>query len=214
MWECEGITGEGHHQPFKQSIWRGKNAVIVGAGRSMWADDDRIPESWDRVAVNHVITLYRKPIAHAVSIHSELMWSMCLLRKLQCHNGVRTPLLEYSAHGHRKAPDFPELVPWGLRPADGSSSLYALRIAIVLGYKKIVLAGCDMDGSGHFYDPPGLAECGTGYLPPNDKRVNYAHLHQSYAWAQMGKLHGDKIRASGGAPLKWFRKVDDEFLRQ
>ena len=39
-------------------------------------------------------------------------------------------------------------------PGHGSSGLGAIYVGLALGYEPIVLAGCPMDNTGHFFDPP------------------------------------------------------------
>lgn len=51
-------------------------------------------------------------------------------------------------------------VTWRLPNANsGLSGLFAARIAVLMGYKSIILAGCPIDNSARFFDPPGKGGC-------------------------------------------------------
>lgn len=50
-------------------------------------------------------------------------------------------------------------------PISGSSGLFALRLALHMGFARVLLCGIPLDGSGHFYDPPGAAGYFTDQRP-------------------------------------------------
>jgi hypothetical protein len=50
------------------------------------------------------------------------------------------------------------------RRLHGSSALFASLACIAMGYKKIVLAGCPMDMSGHWYFPPSKETLGPLWI--------------------------------------------------
>ena len=64
-------------------------------------------------------------------------------------------LLRVLTHTHKPSPDAE--IAWDLtwpRIHGGTSSLFAVFVALGLGYEQVILAGCPLDKSSHFYEPP------------------------------------------------------------
>jgi len=135
--------------------------LIVGGARCVWDDIDQLPgrlEKWtgDIMAVNDVGQHIHQFIRHWATLHPEYMPGWHAYR--YGHN--------YGARGHvythsTKIAAAIQFV-WDLPLAGGSSGLFAAKIALLMGYEEIVLAGMPMDGSGHFFDPPWLDHSGLG----------------------------------------------------
>ena len=64
------------------------------------------------------------------------------------------PAYRGRVHSRRRGPYITDV--WD-ESASGTSSLFGVFVAHRLGYRAIVLAGCPMDGSGHYYDAPGAS---------------------------------------------------------
>lgn len=58
----------------------------------------------------------------------------------------------------------------------GTTANLAIKIAVILGYLKIVLAGVPMDFSGHWYDE---------FLPPDDRKRQSDHRHHLWKWNEL-----------------------------
>lgn len=126
-------------------------ALVVGTGRSMWEDFFSAPREATVFGVNHA-AMFLPRVEHAVSLHGPLI------------GAIATARLSRPAHkGDVLAVHAPTLAPgvtmmWDERMYQwagqgGTSSLFAVRIAIKLGFTKIFLAGVPLDSAGHFYDP-------------------------------------------------------------
>lgn len=124
-------------------------ALIVGTGRQMWDDFYMAPRTATVFGVNHA-ALFLPRVEHAVSVHGGLIGGLMQARK------ARHPKDAIAVHAPHAAPgvtmEWDERVfPWA--GGGGTSSLFAVRIAVRLGFTKIFLAGVPLDGGGHFYDP-------------------------------------------------------------
>jgi len=133
---------------------RADTCVVAGSGPEFFKDFVRArelaPEA-DVMAVN--MTGLWVPKAHyLVSLHAALLGPLRALR-LEfdwCGQGT-TPCVTVS---HTPHPGVDQVVPKPAQGIAGTSSLYAVRVALSLGYPRIVLAGIPMDNSGRFFDPP------------------------------------------------------------
>lgn len=73
---------------------------------------------------------------------------------------------------------------------NGTTAALAVKIGMALDYLKIVLCGCPMDLSGHWYDK---------YLPENDKKLQNDHRHHLWFWTEMAtRPMGRFIRSMSG----------------
>ena len=100
------------------------------------------------MGVNYAGLHYPDPIDHLVSIHSDRIGLMGLLRQAQRPQG---PI---RVHAPEQALGVTDVHPWG-HGLGGTSSLFAALLGLELGYDKVVLAGVPLDGSNYFYGPPG-----------------------------------------------------------
>ena len=98
------------------------------------------------MCVNDIAGQFRaEPIHHAVSLHKRILPAVKLLR-------VEKSMLEkITTHSclHHDGVD----VVWNLHNSGGTSGLFAVKIALLLGYEKIIVCGVPMDNSGHYFDP-------------------------------------------------------------
>lgn len=120
--------------------------VIVGSGRSVWADLHDAPEG-DCMAVNDAIMHVPKPLKHAYSNAAEMLphWLGARredLKKRDKATGVHHCRTFWQS-GH--------YWPW---PGHGTSTLNAVYTGIALGYSPIVICGVPLDNTGHYFDPP------------------------------------------------------------
>jgi hypothetical protein len=87
---------------------------------------------------------------------------------------------------------------------NGTTAALAVKIGITLDYMRIVLAGCPMDFSGHWYDK---------YLPANDNKLRNDHRHHLWYWAEMAtRPLGRFIRSMSGNTAELFGIPDKEWF--
>lgn len=145
----------------------GRDAIICGSGPDFWADlvrARRVTPVADLIGVN-LTGLYLHNPRHLVSLHGEMLGPLRELRRsldwaadpVICGGAPVTHSIEHKAGVDRVWPH----PPWGL---GGTSSLFAVWVALSLGYQRILLAGVPMDGTGRFFDP----EDGSATIWPHD----------------------------------------------
>lgn len=136
--------------------------MICGSGRCLWDDVRRFQSDvpCDVMAVNHAGMYLPVQFHHWVSVHGEIFQWMTPLRA-NGHYFVGNPRDQkvrplrhgWMTHSIKQWPGVDHV--WEMRDiGTGSSGLFACKVAMALGYKKIVLCGVPLDNSGHFYDPP------------------------------------------------------------
>lgn len=128
-------------------------AIVCGSARCLW-DDLAAAPAGDLVAVNYAGIFLHDTPKHWVSIHAEAFQWMLPLRvgrvwqgdgRLQAGQGIETHA-QHQCIGVRHV--------WPAK-RDGSSGLFAARVALALGYAPVILCGIPLDRGGHFYDQPG-----------------------------------------------------------
>jgi hypothetical protein len=73
---------------------------------------------------------------------------------------------------------------------NGTTAALAVKIGITLDYLRIVLAGCPMDHSGHWYDK---------YLNGTDKKLQNDHRHHLWYWTELAtRPIGRFVRSMSG----------------
>lgn len=132
--------------------------VIAASGPQLWDDLAALEgREFDLMAVNEAgIYIPARP-QHWVSLHPEkFQWMLPLRRDVSfgpagLHVGV--PI---HTHSVRACAGVMHVWPTSyVSVRDGGSGLAACRIALGLGYEVGILAGMPIDGSRHFFDPPG-----------------------------------------------------------
>ena len=151
-------------------------AVVVGTGRSLWADLRAINRPECPVfAVNEGI-MFVPRCDHAVSHHASKLPHWLALRP--------GPTDHIKAHTHGRRGAVPGVQPWGDLPTHGSSALLAVRIALALGFARVLVAGVPLDGNGYVWGDP--------ETPPTTDHTQYRH-----AWEQARDLTGRVASPSG-----------------
>lgn len=152
-WVCNGITGRGD-LPACAGSYSG-TAIVLGTARCAWEDVEAARSqlsylSFDLIAINGMAFFYPGPkLRHAVSMHPKELEYWRSLRKIYEGQDGET----FLTHSYKPRAD----VTWNIRSGNGgTSALLAVMVGLALGYGKIILCGVPMDGSGHFYDPPGI----------------------------------------------------------
>ena len=131
--------------------------LVCGSARCLWDDLAKIkPELYDIMAVNFTGLFYPDKVTHWVSGYSHLLkhW-----RGLRWESGwvVKTGFKEKEpliTHGRNLMEGVDHA--WSWRDmGQGTSTLDAAMIGVLMGYNHVILAGAPLDKTGHFYDPPG-----------------------------------------------------------
>lgn len=164
IWESNGIKGRGEKAPVIAGQCKG-TAVVLGSARCIWDDMARVDfTKVEVIAINDMIMHYKGVLHHAVSLHPE---ESPLWRQLRGTNGCASGGHIWT-HCHRLPENNDNLPPYEFKTRHGldfiwvieggrggSSGLFAAMVGLALGYERIILAGIPMDGTGHFFDPPG-----------------------------------------------------------
>jgi hypothetical protein len=126
-----------------------REALVVGYARCVWADLRAARPLVHEPAVFAVnkATMLALRIDHAVSHHAEALG--LLVRCRQAFRSLRSLSPKITAHSVRPAEGIDRVWP-DLR--SGDSGLLAARIAVALGYEKVILAGVPLDDKGHVDD--------------------------------------------------------------
>jgi len=145
--------------------------LILGSSRSLWDDvawiRNTLSPTYDTMAINFAGLFYDKPLDHWASLHGELLEELYDLRSSRKKPFKECTTLHYA-----------DMYPEHFRL--GCSGLFATKIALELGYNTIYLAGCELDGKGHFYDPPWI----SGYCENLGGTIGY--------WASLEHLFKNK----------------------
>jgi hypothetical protein len=167
VWEINGITGRGTI-PTIAGTFSGP-LVVMGTGRCLWDDLAMVKGNPDYMAINMSGCFVPKKISHWASKHpGGLPYYIGLYHENFYPTDTDNGNFNFMAHIFRPqiyshAPERAEVI-WDFAGRDdGSSSMFGVMVGLVLGYDPIWLAGVPIDGSGRFYDPPGMAPFDYGY---------------------------------------------------
>lgn len=136
---------------WKLEDYEKKDLIVACTGRNVWNDLRLLnPSDMDVMCVKDTIVHYPGPVHHAFSQHADQLVHFIEIRKMR-NPSVRRQANEIMAHtsSERK---YPGVHAWNL-PGHGTSSLGAVYVGLALGYRRIVLCGCPLDDTGHYYDP-------------------------------------------------------------
>lgn len=208
IWEFNGIRGRGDKVPACAGNFHGA-AVVLGGARCIWDDCAKIDfAKVEVIAVNDMIMHHKGRVHHGVSLHPE---EAPLWRQLRWTNQCEES--HVTTHSHRLPENNDNLPPqefktrcgldylWVIEGGrGGSSGLFAAMIGLALGYDKIVLAGIPLDGTGHFFDPPGKVV--NQFLGGNIKE-EWLNANANYFKGRVKSLSGQTKDWLGYPPDKW-----------
>lgn len=128
-----------------------KKILIIGTAQCVWDDLLKVRDVLEVPAIMVVkdIGAYLPfSVQHWVTLHPKNLPGLMQLRAFHKHgNGERL-----TTHSNKAHPGID--VAWDIPNTGGGSGMYAIKVALRLGYEDITLAGIPMDGTPHFYDPP------------------------------------------------------------
>jgi len=129
--------------------------LIMGSAPCLW-DDVLAYEvqagEHDKMVVNLVGVIYEGVFQHWASCHMDVpVFHRDNIRQssdMRQGNDIRASVYMHGRGGLVK----PDIYSWGIS-SRGSSGMFAVEVAVALGYDEITLAGIPLDDSGHFYSP-------------------------------------------------------------
>lgn len=149
MWEFRNIRGAAPTPPSYLNKYTG-NLIILGGGRCVWDDWQKLKAAGyeaQLMAVND-IGQWVGPLSHWVSLHPKEFVHWIALKTLHAKHTH-----DCLTHTNESAPGI--RVSWQVYPYGEYSGLFAIQVGLLLGYEQIAVCGVPMDGSGHFFGPPG-----------------------------------------------------------
>lgn len=131
-------------------------AIVAGSARCVFADLEvaRAADPDAQVVAVNTTGLFLSSVLHLASLHPEFVARVAALRPLMdCVPNPRGEVVV--THSIAAYPGVDRV--WPAIPHTGSSSLFAVRVALELGFDRVICAGVPLDSSGRFFDPPGPA---------------------------------------------------------
>lgn len=200
---CE-INGIELHPPIPPIVGKyGGHLILLGCARGVWEDLARAQKLFENTGLAyHVLALnmafmglegmYRQgkiSIDHFVSLHQEYF----CMRSIYVRDHTIT-------HGRKMYPNTDYV--WDLNRG-GTGGLFALRIAMALGYHKIILCGIPLEGNGRFFDPPDQG---------GDSGCTSIKIEFDQFKLYLDKQYHCRIRAMSGYTKKIFGEPTKEWI--
>ena len=185
------------------------NLLLLGGGKNVWNEYIEAKEFFDKtgynngtyqiMCVNDIAGQFKaEPIHHAVSLHKRILPAVRLLRR------EKSMLEDIVTHSHKAGPQID--IVWDMPNVGGTSGLFAVQVALALGYKKIIVCGVPMDNSGHYYDPDGV---NINHATQFDVKSNIMPWRQ-IASRPMPKV---RVRSMSGRTAEVFGKPTEEWAK-
>lgn len=176
--------------------------IILGCGRNVWKELEEIKalighKKFSIMCINDTAFQLIGDFSHAVSLHLEFLPAIKHLRPLRSLGHFFT----HSAK-HEEGVDHV----WNIPNVGGTSSLFGCKIAILMGYEKIIMCGVPLDGAGHYYDPEF-----------SDPQNNYNNTEQKIVWIQFrqtGTTAKGCIRSMSGRTKDVFGEPTKDWLME
>lgn len=156
----------------------GQRLLILGGSKTVWTDyfeaRKLMPKPYDIMCINDIAGVFKcEPINHIVSLHAVLCEPLRILRR---EKGMVEHVITHS-YKHRPGVQ----VCWdGVQEGEESGHL-ALKIALLMGYEKIIICGISLDNKGHFFDPkdPSMNNSTVFNVRKDDRAwEKYSHIEE------------------------------------
>lgn len=211
MWELHGVRGGSTPPPIHGNFpARDLTMLVVGCGRTMWADLDRWTKGctclrgFHTLAINNAIPFIPWEIQHVASYHATFLPHWLEIRRLMVK--VKEPHIQSHKSVGQPA-DCPGWT-WDFDPGGGTSGLFAARIALAMGYRRVVLAGVPLDDQGRWHDPPFFNNEQTETMLSN---ANYL---QRTLWLEWSRARDEcfqgRVKSLSGRTKQWLGEPDYE----
>lgn len=174
--------------------------LILGSGTGIFEDIRDAKEligqkHFDAMAVNMSFLAYKGEVKHLVTVHQEKIEHFYELAKTlpeQRFSHIHT-------HSHMVCPGVEAA--WPIVDQNGTSSFFAVKVAILLGYTKIILCGVPLNGSRRFYDSP-----------YDVYENNFGCEAIEHSWHQYKPQFGGRVRSMSGKTAQIYGKPDKEWI--
>lgn len=179
-----------------------RTGVILGGSSSIWEDYDKVMKVRDtkdliHFAVNDISFQFNKaPIDHIVSLHSEMVGALKSLHKVRFTHDA-------CAHGYKDGEGVDCIWCGKLNNLGGTSSLFAVEIALELGITDIFVCGVTLDSRPHYYEDL-RQEKGTFY--------DFGKVPEGSCWRS--KFDGERahqkkmVKVASGQLQEYFGGID------
>lgn len=177
--------------------------IILGCSRDVWTDYHAAKalfeskNDYNIIAINDMgIQFKAEHIEHIASVHQQMPGPVRALRMVRITNHPFT---------HSQRPYKGVDVTWGnLLPTGGTSALFAVKIAMAMGYKKIIVCGCALDKTGHYYDPEIPEDNANGWFD-DSTRAPWLDFHKDIKEARRSVrfMSGDLQEIYGKPDHEW-----------
>lgn len=154
--------------------------LIAGTARCVWEDMNGVPEPNAVMTVNDMVMYWPGPVKFAYS-HDEKQLIHWKEGRRRCHTNAYGPVGSL----HTIEPCRVSGIHAWPFPGMGSSSLGACYVALAMGYDSVVLAGCPLDDTGHFYDPPRM-------------KSNFTREAPTDIWQKAAQIFQGRVRSLSG----------------
>lgn len=166
--------------------------IVAGSGRAFY-DEFAAARAFAPLAhvmaVNFTAPFVVGPVQHVASLHAtEVGAFRDVCQCLDWRYGYERP----TTHSNKAAPGVDRVWPEydNEEGRQGTSALFAVKIALALGYARVILVGVPLDSRGRFFDPPGLPATAHG---------NYDLKHLKAAWLRArDTLFAGRVSSLGG----------------
>ena len=200
MWEINGIRGRGQAPPGCAGRYSG-SLVILGSAENVWTDLESFEREFkpvssrvDTMALNYVVCHYPGSIDHVATLHPRKLHHWLSLRGGDRDGVVLT-------HAHKRRRDVACV--WNLLSETicGTSALFAAKVALALGYQRVVLCGVPLDSRRCFYDPPGA-------------RYDYTRDEIPAYWSKFAsEISNDRVKSMSGLSAATLGSPTVEWLK-
>jgi hypothetical protein len=177
-----------------------KCGIVLGTAPCMWDDLERAPAGWDIIAVNGAGFMYLAPIALWCSAHGKYL---TLWMEKRRNAGAPMTFKAYGNFGQYD--ELGDVIAWNKPNGNGSSGLYAVLVALELGYQKLVLCGIPLEGQERF-----------DYKEDSSKVITAQTDYQHYrlGWNQNRDLLQKHVRSMSGWTKELLGEPDAEWLNE
>jgi hypothetical protein len=194
MWQVNGVRGSGE-LPRIANLSKG-NLIILGSACGVWEDYEKARKTarqFDVMIINFTSLFYTKAISHLVSLHHDFLSPLREIRQK-----VFSSLPHF--HTHSNHPDKEVDFVWQFDDYSGSSGLFATRIALALGYNKIILCGIPITNGRNFYHP-------LDYVNPLGDRANIL------SWQKANQeIFKNRVKSMSGNTKIWLGEPTEKWI--
>ena len=201
--KVKGIEFSGEPTSGTQRVIDSRSGIclVLGSSPSVFKDvkdavellrhPDNEAMNFDVMACNLSFLAWTGRLDHLVSLHQE---------KLAHFHALAYGLpLDRPAHimTHGSMACQQVEVPWNFCDHNGTSSLFCVKIAHLLGYSKIILAGVSLEGNHRFYDNPFLSH--NNNMGCEAIEISW----HEYKWIPYKAMSGKPMMINGFPTKEW-----------